>query len=39
MLCAHKNSLKVLMQFIEKSNLNLINEIDIPNAKPINLFF
>jgi 2,3-bisphosphoglycerate-dependent phosphoglycerate mutase len=39
MLCAHKNSLKVLMQHIEKSKLELINEIDVPNAKPLIYFF
>ena len=39
LVCGHKNSLKVLMQHIEKSNFELINDMDVPNAEPIIYFF
>ena len=39
LICAHKNSIKVLIQHIEKINIENINEIDVPNAKPIVYYF
>ena len=39
LICAHNNSLKVLIQYIEKTKLESINDIYIPNAKPLIYFF
>ena len=35
LICAHKNSLRVIIQHIEKIDINKIDTIDIPNAIPI----
>lgn len=35
MVCAHKNSLKVIITYLENRDVSKINNIDIPNAQPI----
>ena len=35
LICAHKNSLRVIIQHLEKIDINKIDTIDVPNAIPI----